>query len=106
MPVLRVAVAEPGVFEVRWEHPARQCWIDCMGSCALGFDVTVEGDSGWSFLKSSKAVQHIEQYPETGRVFQLVYEEFDKLFCLAFFAEQAAWRGRSVWLSSWSKRKR
>ena len=84
MPVLRVAVAEPEFFSLL-EHPARQL-IDRMGSCALGFDVTVEGDVLETEIK--RVVQVIEQYPETGRrVFQLVYEEFDK-FLSRFFAEQ------------------
>ncbi len=84
MPVLRVAVAEPEFFSLL-EHPARQL-IDRMGSCALGFDVTVEGDV--LELEIKRVVQVIEQYPETGRrVFQLVYEEFDK-FLSRFFAEQ------------------
>ena len=84
MPVLRVAVAEPEFFS-SLEHPARQL-IDRMGSCVLGFDVTVEGDVLETEIK--RVVQVIEQYPETGRrVFQLVYEEFDK-FLSRFFAEQ------------------
>lgn len=84
MPVLRVAIAEPEFFS-SLEHPARQL-IDRMGSCALGFDVTVAG----SVLESEirRVVQVIEQYPETGRrVFQLVYDEFDK-FLSRFFSEQ------------------
>ena len=86
MPVLRVAVAEPEFFSLL-EHPARQL-IDRMGSCALGFDVTVEGDVLETEIK--RVVQVIEQYPETGRrVFQLVYEEFDK-FLSRFFAEQGS----------------
>ena len=86
MPVLRVAIAEPEFFG-SLEHPARQL-IDRMGSCALGFDVTVAGDVLESEIK--RIVQVIEQYPETGRrVFQLVYEEFDK-FLSRFFAEQGS----------------
>ncbi|MBG6076816.1 hypothetical protein IWX85_002653 [Polaromonas sp. CG_9.11] len=86
MPVLRVAVAEPEFFS-SLEHPARQL-IDRMGSCALGFDVTVAGDV--LELEIKRVVQVIEQYPETGRrVFQLVYEEFDK-FLSRFFAEQGS----------------
>ena len=84
MPVLRVAIAEPEFFS-SLEHPARQL-IDRMGSCVLGFDVTVTG----SVLESEirRVVQVIEQYPETGRrVFQLVYDEFDK-FLSRFFSEQ------------------
>ena len=86
MPVLRVAVAEPEFFS-SLEHPARQL-IDRMGSCALGFDVTVEGDVLETEIK--RVVQVIEQYPETGRrVFQLVYEEFDR-FLSRFLAEQGS----------------
>ena len=84
MPVLRVAIAEPEFFS-SLEHPARQL-IDRMGSCALGFDVTVAGNV--LELEIKRVVQVIEQYPETGRrVFQLVYEEFDK-FLSRFFVEQ------------------
>ncbi|MDB5743114.1 MAG: hypothetical protein JWR68_1429 [Polaromonas sp.] len=86
MPVLRVALAEPEFFG-SLQHPARQL-IDRMGSCALGFDVTVAGSVLESEIK--RVVQVIEQYPETGRrVFQLVYEEFDK-FLSRFFAEQGS----------------
>lgn len=84
MPVLRVAIAEPEFFS-SLDHPARQL-IDRMGSCAMGFDVTVAGDVLESEIR--RTVQVIEQYPETGRrVFQLVYEEFDK-FLSRFFVEQ------------------
>ena len=84
MPVLRVAIAEPAFFG-SLQHPARRL-IDRMGSCALGFDVTVAG--GALELEIKRVVQVIEQYPETGRrVFQLVYDEFDK-FLSRFLAEQ------------------
>jgi len=86
MPVLRVAIAEPEFFS-SLEHPARQL-IDRMGSCALGFDVTVEGNVLEAEIR--RVVQVIEQYPETGRrVFQLVYEEFDR-FLSRFYAEQGS----------------
>ena len=86
MPVLRVAIAEPEFFG-SLEHPARQL-IDRMGSCALGFDVTVAGDV--LELEIKRIVQVIEQYPETGRrVFQLVCEEFER-FLSRFFAEQGS----------------
>ncbi|MES2940498.1 MAG: DUF1631 family protein [Pseudomonadota bacterium] len=76
MPVLRVAIAEPEFFG-SLEHPARQL-IDRMGSCVLGFDsVTISGSALEVEIK--RVVQVIEQYPETGRrVFQLVYDEFQK----------------------------
>ena len=84
MPVLRVAIAEPEFFSAL-EHPARQL-IDRMGSCVLGFDVTVAG--GVMEVEIRRVVQVIEQYPETGRrVFLLVYDEFDK-FLSRFLAEQ------------------
>ncbi len=86
MPVLRVAMAEPEFFG-SLQHPARRL-IDRMGSCALGFDVTVAG--GVLELEIKRVVQVIEQYPETGRrVFQLVYDEFDK-FLSRFLVEQGS----------------
>ncbi len=82
MPVLRVAIAEPEFFG-SLQHPARRL-IDRMGSCVLGFDVTVSGGAMEQEVK--RIVQVIEQYPETGRrVFQLVYDEFDK-FLSKFFS--------------------
>ena len=76
MPVLRVAIAEPEFFG-SLEHPARQL-IDRMGSCVMGFDATaIRGSALETEIK--RVVQVIEQYPETGRrVFQLVYDEFQK----------------------------
>ncbi|TWO69862.1 DUF1631 domain-containing protein [Caenimonas sedimenti] len=76
MPVLRVALSEPEFFG-SLEHPARQL-IDRMGSCVLGFDsASISGSAMETEIK--RVVQVIEQYPETGRrVFQLVYEEFQK----------------------------
>lgn len=76
MPVLRVAIAEPEFFG-SLEHPARQL-IDRMGSCVLGFDATAISGSALE-TEIKRVVQVIEQYPETGRrVFQLVYEEFQR----------------------------
>jgi hypothetical protein len=76
MPVLRVALGEPEFFGTL-EHPARQL-IDRMGSCVLGFDSTdISGSAMEAEIR--RVVQVIEQYPETGRrVFQLVYEEFQR----------------------------
>lgn len=86
MPVLKVALAEPEFFS-SLQHPARRL-IDRMGSCALGFDVTIGGGVLESEIK--RVVQVIEQYPETGRrVFELVYGEFDK-FLARFLAEQGS----------------
>lgn len=86
MPVLRVAIAEPEFFE-SLQHPARRL-IDRMGSCVLGFDVTVSGGAMESEIK--RIVQVIEQYPETGRrVFQLVYDEFEK-FLSKFLSEHGS----------------
>ena len=84
MPVLRVAIVEAEFFG-SLQHPARRL-IDRMGSCALGFGVTVAGRV--LELEIKRVVQVIEQYPETGpRVFQLVYDEFDK-FLSRFLVEQ------------------
>jgi hypothetical protein len=84
MPVLRVAISEPEFFG-SLQHPARRL-IDRMGSCALGFDVTLTGGAMETEIK--RIVQVIEQYPETGRrAFQLVYDEFDK-FLSRFLSEQ------------------
>lgn len=84
MPVLRLAISEPEFFG-SLQHPARRL-IDRMGSCVLGFDVTVAGNAMESEIR--RVVQVIEQYPETGRrVFQLVYDEFEK-FLSKFLSEQ------------------
>lgn len=84
MPVLRVAISEPEFFG-SLQHPARRL-IDRMGSCALGFDAVVAGSALESEIR--RVVQVIEQYPETGRrVFELIYEEFDK-FLSKFLSEQ------------------
>ena len=76
MPVLRLALAEPEFFNTL-QHPARQL-IDRMGSCVLGFDASgVQGAAMEAEIR--RVVQVIEQYPETGRrVFQLVFDEFQK----------------------------
>ncbi|UUZ72102.1 DUF1631 domain-containing protein [Polaromonas sp. P1(28)-8] len=59
-----------------------------MGSCVLGFDVTVSGGAMEAEIR--RVVQVIEQYPETGRrVFQLVYDEFEK-FLSKFLSEQGS----------------
>lgn len=87
VPVLRVALAEPEFFS-NLTHPARQL-IDRMGSCALGFDAaSISGSALEAEVK--RIVQVIEQYPETGRrVFQLVYDEFEK-FLAKFLTEKQA----------------
>jgi len=87
MPVLRVAIAEPEFFG-SVEHPARQL-IDRMGSVVMGFDAaSISGSALETEIK--RIVQVIEQYPETGRrVFQLVYEEFQK-FLSKFLTEKEA----------------
>ncbi|HZY16178.1 MAG TPA: DUF1631 family protein, partial [Ramlibacter sp.] len=85
MPVLRVALAEPEFFG-SLEHPARQL-IDRMGSCVLGFDASSISGSAME-AEIRRVVQVIEQYPETGRrVFQLVYEEFQR-FLSRFLTEK------------------
>jgi hypothetical protein len=84
IPVLRVAMTEPEFFG-SLQHPARRL-IDRMGSCVLGFNVTVSGGAMESEVR--RAVQVIEQYPETGRkVFQIVFDEFEK-FLSKFLLEQ------------------
>jgi hypothetical protein len=85
MPVLRVAIAEPEFFG-SLEHPARQL-IDRMGSVVMGFDAaSISGSALETEIK--RVVQVIEQYPETGRrVFQLVYDEFQK-FLSKFLTEK------------------
>lgn len=86
MPVLRVAISEPEFFG-SLQHPARRL-IDRMGSCVLGFDATVSG--GALEIEIKRIVQVIEQYPETGRrVFQLVYDEFQK-FLSRFLSGQGS----------------
>ena len=86
MPVLRVAISEPEFFG-SLQHPARRL-IDRMGSCVLGFDADISG--GAMELEIKRIVQVIEQYPETGRrVFQLVYDEFQK-FLSRFLSEQGS----------------
>ena len=86
MPVLRVAISEPEFFG-SLQHPARRL-IDRMGSCVLGFDIDVSG--GAVEVEIKRIVQVIEQYPETGRrVFQLVYDEFQK-FLSKFLSEQGS----------------
>ena len=94
LPVLRVALAEPEFFGTL-SHPARQL-IDRMGSCAMGFDAAAIGGTA---LESEirRVVQVIEQYPETGRrVFQLVYDEFQKFLSKYLTEKGAAQRVVSV----------
>ncbi len=75
MPVLRLALSEAEFFGTM-QHPARRL-IDRMGSCVLGFDANIGNLELEAEIK--RIVQTIEQYPETGRrVFQLVFEEFEK----------------------------
>jgi hypothetical protein len=86
MPVLRLALSEPEFFGTM-QHPARRL-IDRMGSCVLGFDANVGSAELEAEIK--RIVQTIEQYPETGRrVFQLVFEEFEK-FLSKFLTESKA----------------
>ncbi|MEO8020957.1 DUF1631 family protein [Polaromonas sp.] len=93
MPVLRVAISEPEFFG-SLQHPARRL-IDRMGSCVLGFDATVSG--GALEVEIKRIVQVIEQYPETGRrVFQLVYDEFQKFLSKFLSGQGSAARVVSV----------
>lgn len=76
MPVLRLALSDKDFME-NFEHPARRL-IDHIGAVILGFD---GGDMDYEELEKEikRIVQVIEQYPETGaRVFELVYDEFQK----------------------------
>ncbi len=83
MPVLRLALSEPEFFG-SLQHPARRL-IDRMGSCVMGFEANVSSAALETEIK--RVVQVIEQYPETGRrVFQLVYDEFQK-FLSKFLTE-------------------
>lgn len=85
VPVLRVALAEPEFFS-NLNHPARQL-IDRMGACVMGFNASsINGSALENEIR--RVVQVIEQYPETGRrVFQLVYDEFEK-FLSKFLTEK------------------
>ncbi|WP_328794002.1 DUF1631 family protein [Hydrogenophaga sp. BPS33] len=86
IPVLRVALAEPEFFSAL-QHPARQL-IDRMGSCVMGFESNVGSAALEAEIK--RVVQVIEQYPETGRrVFQLVFDEFQK-FLSTYLSEQGS----------------
>ncbi|HRL98504.1 MAG TPA: DUF1631 family protein, partial [Acidovorax sp.] len=87
VPVLRVALADPEFFS-NLDHPARKL-IDRMGACVMGFDTTSINGSALE-AEIRRVVQVIEQYPETGRrVFQLVYDEFEK-FLAKFLTEKQA----------------
>ena len=93
MPVLRVAISEPDFFG-SLQHPARLL-IDRMGSCVLGFDSGVTGSAMGIEIK--RMVQVIEQYPETGRrVFQLVYDEFQKFLSKTLSEQGSAARVVSI----------
>ena len=85
MPVLRVALEDPDFFGTT-THPARLL-IDRMGSCVMGFDSAgVQGGAMEAEVK--RIVQVVEQYPETGKkVYQIVYEEFQK-FLSKFLTEK------------------
>ena len=85
MPVLRVALEDPD-FLGTTTHPARLL-IDRMGSCVMGFDAAdVHGKP--MELEIKRIVQVVEQYPETGKkVYQIVYEEFQK-FLAKFLTEK------------------
>ncbi len=94
MPVLRVALGDAEFFG-SINHPARQL-IDRMGSCVLGFDAT--GISGSALeAEIKRIVQVIEQYPETGkRVFQIVYDEFQKFLAKYLTGKQTTQKVVSV----------
>ncbi|QCB47804.1 DUF1631 family protein [Hydrogenophaga sp. PAMC20947] len=89
IPVLRVALAEPEFFSAL-QHPARRL-IDRMGSCVMGFESSVGSQALEAEIK--RVVQVIEQYPETGRrVFQLVYDEFQKFLSTYLSGQGSAGR--------------
>ncbi|MBK7001557.1 MAG: DUF1631 domain-containing protein [Rhodoferax sp.] len=76
MPVLRMALEDPDFLGTS-THPARLL-IDRMGSCVMGFD-TAGVQAKAMEMEIKRIVQVIEQYPETGKkVYQVVYEEFQK----------------------------
>ena len=85
MPVLRVALEDPGFLATN-THPARLL-IDRMGSCVMGFDETGEhGEAMEGEIK--RIVQLIEQYPDTGtKIYQVVFDEFQK-FLDKFLTDQ------------------
>lgn len=87
MPVLRMALEDPEFLSTT-NHPARLL-IDRMGSVVMGFDAT--GVHGQAMeVEVKRIVQVIEQYPETGKkVYQVVYEEFQK-FLSKFLTEKGA----------------
>jgi hypothetical protein len=94
MPVLRVALEDTDFFS-NTDHPARQL-IDRMGSCVMGFDGT--GVQSAAMEKEVKRiVQVVEQYPETGKkVYQIVYEEFQKFLSMFLTNEGVAQKVMSV----------
>ncbi len=93
MPVLRLALSEAEFFG-SLQHPARRL-IDRMGSCVLGFDANVGSIELETEIK--RIVQTIEQYPETGRrVFQLVFDEFEKFLTKFLTGSKAAQKVVSV----------
>jgi hypothetical protein len=93
MPVLRLALSEAEFFG-SLQHPARRL-IDRMGSCVLGFDANVGSIELEAEIK--RIVQTIEQYPETGRrVFQLVFDEFEKFLTKFLTGSKAAQKVVSV----------
>lgn len=93
IPVLRVALAEPEFFSAL-QHPARRL-IDRMGSCVMGFETNVGSAALEAEIK--RVVQVIEQYPETGRrVFQLVFDEFQKFLATYLSGQENTSRVVSV----------
>ncbi|MFN3494933.1 MAG: DUF1631 family protein, partial [Hydrogenophaga sp.] len=93
IPVLRVALAEPEFFSAL-QHPARRL-IDRMGSCVMGFETNLGSAALEAEIK--RVVQVIEQYPETGRrVFQLVFDEFQKFLATHLSGQESTSRVVSV----------
>lgn len=94
MPVLRVALEDPDFFSTT-DHPARLL-IDRMGSCVMGFDGTGVQSAAME-SEVMRIVQVVEQYPETGKkVYQIVYEEFQKFLSKFLTNEGVAQKVMSV----------
>ena len=87
MPVLRIALEDADFFATT-DHPTRLL-IDRLGNCVMGFDGTGVQIAAME-TEVKRIVQVIEQYPETGKkVYQIVYEEFQK-FLSRFLTEKEA----------------
>ncbi len=76
LPVLRIALEEPGVF-AEASHPARRL-IDRLGACALGFEPGPPAADPALEAELLRLVQLVEAYPDSGRrVFEAALAEFE-----------------------------